>query len=133
MAMIPELKALFGEWIAAVARAVNSMINRYARRRLILLSESGDNTFTAKVTPGRKGPALPDVSFRLSHGRPNPSLPADWQTTLRGSQAEFLLKSDQVLFRSLDFPRRAVEFLDGMVRAQIDRLTPWTAADAVFG
>ena len=121
MAMIPELKALFGEWIAAVARAVNSMIDRYVRRRQILLSEGGDNTFTAKVAPGRKGPALPDISFRLSHGRPNPSLPADWQTTFRGSRVEVLLASRQVLFRALDFPKQAVGFLDGMIRAQIDR------------
>jgi general secretion pathway protein L len=133
MAMIPELKALFGEWIAAVARAVNSTIDRYVRRRQILLSEGGDNTFTAKVTPGRKGPAVPDVSFRLSHGRPNPSLPADWQTTLRGSRVEVLLASRQVLFRSLDFPKQAVGFLDGMIRAQIDRLMPWAADDVVFG
>src|SRR5882762_1961564 len=134
MAMIPELKALFGEWIAAVARAVNSMIDRYVRRRQILLSEGGDNTFTAKVTPGRNGPAPPDVSFRLSsHGRPNPCLPADWQTTLRGSRVEVLLASRQVLFRSLDFPKQAVDFLDGMIRAQIDRLMPWSADDVVFG
>jgi general secretion pathway protein L len=133
MAMIPELKALFGEWIAAVAGAVNSMIDRYVRRRQILLSEGGDSTFTAKVAPGRKGPALPDVSFRLSHGRPSPSLPTDWQTTLRGSRVEVLLASRHVLFRSLDFPKQAVGFLDGMIRAQIDRLMPWAADDVVFG
>jgi general secretion pathway protein L len=78
MAMIPELKSLFGDWIAAVARAVNSVTERYVHRRQILLSEGDDHTFTAKVTPVRKGPALPDVSFRLSHGRPNPLLPADY-------------------------------------------------------
>src|SRR6202171_236585 len=133
MAMIPELKALFGEWIAAVAGAVNSMIDRYVRRRQILLSEGGDSTFTAKVAPGRKGLALPDVSFRLSHGRPSPSLPADWEAALRGSRVEVLLTSSQVLFRSLDFPKQAVDFLDGMIRAQIDRLTPWAADDVIFG
>src|ERR1700682_2756853 len=133
MAMIPELKALFGEWIAAVAGAVNSMIDRYVHRRQILLSEGGDSTFTAKVAPGRKGLALPDVSFRLSHGRPSPSLPADWEAALRGSRIEVLLASRQVLFRSLDFPKQAVGFLDGMIRAQIDRLMPWAADDVVFG
>ena len=133
MAMVPELKALFGEWIAAVAGAVDSLTGRYLPRRRVLLSEGDDNIFTAQMTPTRKGPALPDVSFRLSQGRPSPSLPADWETILRGSRVEVLLTSGQVLFRSLDFPRQAVDFLDGMIRAQIDRLMPWTADDVVFG
>jgi general secretion pathway protein L len=133
MAMIPELKALFDEWIAAVAGAVNSLTARYGQRRQILLSGAGDDMFTARVISAPKGAVLPEVSFRLSHGRPDPSLPADWATTIRGSRVEVLLTSGQVLFRSLDFPKQAVDFLDGMIRAQIDRLTPWTADDVVFG
>ncbi|HTE98993.1 MAG TPA: fimbrial assembly protein, partial [Bradyrhizobium sp.] len=133
MAMISELKALFDEWIAAVAGTVESVTCRLVRRRQILLSETADSTFTARLASARNGPALPDVSFRLSHGRPNPSLPADWEAALRGSCVEILLTSGQVLFRSLDFPKQAVDFLDGMIRAQIDRLTPWAADDVVFG
>ncbi len=131
--MIPEIKVLFDEWIAAVARAVNFGIGRYARRRRILLSEDSENAFTAKMISARKGTALPEVSFRLSHGRPNPPLPVDWQTAFRGSRVEALMTPGQVLFRSLDFPKQAVDFLDGMIRTQIDRLTPWTADDVVFG
>jgi general secretion pathway protein L len=52
---------------------------------------------------------------------------------LRGSRIEMIMRSDQVLFRAVDFPKAAAAFLDGMVRAQLDRLTPWSAADAVFG
>jgi general secretion pathway protein L len=131
--MISEIKSLFDEWIAAVARAVNFGMGRYARRRRILLSEDGDNTFTAKLISARKGPALPEVSFRLAHGRPNPPLPAEWEAAFRGSRVEALMTSGQILFRSLDFPKQAVDFLDGMIRTQIDRLTPWAAEDAMFG
>ena len=130
--MKSELKELFGEWIAAVARAVHSIASRLVVQRQVQLTEEGGNTFAAKAAPVRKGAALADISFRVSDGRPNPPLPADWETALRGSRIEIMLKSDHVLFRSLDFPRRAVDFLDGMIRAQIDRLTPWTPNDAVF-
>src|SRR6267378_2090008 len=133
MAVISELKALFDEWIAAVAGTVESVTCRLVRRRQILLSEAADNTFTARLASARNGPAVPDVSFRVSHGRPSPALPADWETILRGSRVEVLLTSGQVLFRSLDFPKQAVDFLDGMIRAQIDRLMPWTPDDVVFG
>jgi general secretion pathway protein L len=131
--MMSEIKTLFDEWIAAVARAVNSGTGRYARRRRILLSEDSDNTFTARMISARKDPALPEISFGLSRGQPDPPLPADWQAAFRGSRIEALMTPGQVLFRSLDFPKQAMDFLDGMIRAQIDRLTPWTADDVVFG
>jgi general secretion pathway protein L len=130
--MISELRELFSAWIAAVARAVHAMADRFVARRRISLIEGDDNIFTARISPGKRSDSLPDASFRLSNGRPNPALPPDWQTMLRGSRVDVLLKPDHVLFRTLDFPKRAVEFLDGMIRAQIDRLTPWTANEAVF-
>ena len=77
--------------------------------------------------------ALPDLSFRLDNGRPQPPLPADWKAAFRGSRVEAQLRSGHVMTSLLDFPSKAGDFLDGMVRAQIDRLTPWTANDAVFG
>lgn len=133
MTMIADVKVLFGEWITAVAGAVDSAVDRVVRPNQILLTEGDDNTFTARLLSGQKGAAVPDVTFRLSEGRAEPALSADWAALLRGSRLDILLKPDHVLFRSLDFPKRAVDFLDGMIRTQIDRLTPWAANDAVVG
>jgi len=132
-AMMSEIKAFFEEWIAAAARAVDFALERYAPRRQILLTEAGDQMFTANLKSVQNGLNLREASFRLSPDRPEPDLPADWEAAVRGGRVEVLLASDQVLFRSLDFPEKAVDFLDGMIGTQIDRLTPWTANDAVFG
>lgn len=133
MSIVSEARIFFDEWIAAVAGAFDDAIGRYAHRPKIVLSRESTGILTAKLISARKGPALSDVSFRISQGRPSPALPEDWQAAFRDSRVETVLASGQVLFRSLDFPRQAEDFLDGMIRTQIDRLTPWPADEAVFG
>jgi general secretion pathway protein L len=87
----------------------------------------------AKAISVRNAPALPEVSFRLDKGRPTPPLPEDWRTAFSGSRVEAVLQSDHVMFSPLDFPSQAGDFLDGMLREQVDRLTPWTVKEAIFG
>jgi general secretion pathway protein L len=131
--MLSELKELFATWIAAVAAAIDAVMTRIVPQRRILLVEGEGDQLTARVTSLGKGTVLPQVSFRLLNGRPEPAFSAEWRAALRGSRIDVVMPSDQMLFRSVDFPKAAADFLDGMVRAQIDRLTPWTANDAVFG
>jgi len=131
--MVSELKELFAAWIAATAAAVDVAMARFARQQRILVTEGPDNDFSVRVSSAGKGADLPEASFRLVQGRPEPSLSAEWHAALRGSRIDLLLRPDRVMFRTMDFPRQAADFLNDMVRAQIDRLTPWTAGDAVFG
>jgi general secretion pathway protein L len=131
--MISELKDLFGAWISAVAAAIRAVTARIVPRPRILFVEGDGFGFMARVTSAGKVGLLPPASFRLVQGRPEPALPPDWQAALRGSRIDILMRPDQVLFRAVDFPKQATDFLDGMIRAQIDRLTPWTAGEAVFG
>jgi general secretion pathway protein L len=133
MATISEFKDLFGQWIAAVAETVDGAAGRFMRPRRIQLGEGADDTLVAKAVPAQNRPALPDVSFRLERGTPHPPLSADWQAAFRGSRVEVQLQSAHVMFCPLDFPSQAGDFLDGMIRTQVDRLTPWTVNDAIYG
>lgn len=131
--MMSELNDLFGSWIAAVTTALHFITARIRSQRRILLVERDPDHFTARIASTRKGPILRAASFHLLHGRPEPALTAEWQAALRGSHIDILMRPDRVLFRAVDFPKQATDFLDGMIRAQIDRLTPWPASEVEFG
>jgi general secretion pathway protein L len=133
MTMISEFKELFGAWIASVTSAADAVAGRLVRSRRIVLDQSEDGTLTAKAIASKNAPAISDMSFRLDRGKPIPPLPPDWVAAFRGSHIEVHLPSGYVMVCPLDFPAQASDFLGGMIRAQIDRLTPWTVHDALFG
>ncbi|MEA2710253.1 MAG: ral secretion pathway protein, partial [Phycisphaerales bacterium] len=117
-------------WIDSVAATIVAWIGHFSAPRTVQFVEEGEGVFRVQA----KGvPHSADGRVRIADGRLDDALPADVQAALQGSRAELVLQPNRFLFRPLELPRKAGEFLEGIVRAQIDRLTPWSPADAVFG
>jgi general secretion pathway protein L len=119
----------FFRWIDSVAATIVAMAGWSASRRSVQITEQDPQTLVLRT--GGRTPLVEPIA--VADGEVVGELPEKTAALLRGSRAELVLKSEHFLFRPLDLPKRAGEFLDGIVRAQIDRLTPWSASDAVFG
>ncbi|MCL2715551.1 MAG: PilN domain-containing protein [Alphaproteobacteria bacterium] len=131
--MLSEGRQAFDQWIAAVAQACDRLAGVMFRARRIVLEQDGDGSFTASLPAVKSGVQLSAFAFRLEGGGAVPPLPPEWKTVFRGSHVEVGLESGHVLVRHIDLPAQAAGFLSGMIAAQIDRLTPWDASDAIFG
>ncbi|MDE3176965.1 MAG: PilN domain-containing protein [Pseudomonadota bacterium] len=111
----------FDARLTDAAQGFVSLGERLLPRRGILFVEQADGTLLSpagacRIEAGR-------LQFQAAKAEPS----------LRGAQVEFRLAPQRFVFRELELPARAGEFLDGVVRAQIDRLTPWRAGEACFG
>lgn len=130
MNILPPIQEAFFRWIDVVASTVNGLLHRLQSNHEVQVVEEANDTFTLRAAEGKSN--LADHQIRIADGAVEDRLPADWAKMLRGSRTEIVLRADRFLFRPLELPRRATEFLDGIVRAQIDRLTPWNPSEAVF-
>jgi general secretion pathway protein L len=122
MTLLSRLNAGFWRWLDAVAAIVVALIARLSTARLVRVIEQPDGTLSCQ-----------GESLHLADGRIVEPLPAKISALLRKSRVELVLQPGRFVFRPLELPRRASEFLGGIVRAQIDRLTPWSAEEAAFG
>jgi general secretion pathway protein L len=125
------LAEIFMGWIDVVARTLLAIVERFSSPRHVRLIEADDGLFNIEITGRQRSVGANQV--RIVHGQIDAALPAALSAALPGSQLELVLKPDHFLFRPLELPKRATEFLHGIVCAQIDRLTPWSAGDAAFG
>jgi general secretion pathway protein L len=66
----------------------------------------------------------------LTTGAP---IPAEVTHAARGSLITFQLPADMVVARRIAVPVQAREFLPGIIRNQIERLSPWHADQVVYG
>src|SRR5215210_6366205 len=126
------IKAFFSRWIDSVAAAIVSLFSSFATRKSVQMIEEDTGSFV--IQSGTKTPSdLPLERVQIVDERVVSPRPDRIAKILDGSRVELVLRPARVLFRPLELPQRATEFLGGVVRAQIDRLTPWTASDAAFG
>jgi general secretion pathway protein L len=133
MDILSPIREGFNRWIDSVAGSINGVLHRMRSNHEVRIVEEGADTFTLRIADGgKKKSNLPDQQIRIAGGALETPLPAAWTAMLRGSRAEMVLRPNRFLFRPLELPKRAAEFLDGIVRSQIDRLTPWTSGEAVF-
>ena len=113
---------LIEPWTGSVATAIISAVDRAIPPRIVrvvqqgreLLVESDNGKTAAKIETG-------SIASSGLGG------------LLGGAKVELMLDPTHFVFRPVEVPARAAAFLEGIVRAQIDRLTPWTASEAVFG
>jgi general secretion pathway protein L len=134
MSVLGEIAAAFSLWIDAVARVVSAPLANVKPVRRIEVVEDEEGIFTMRLAPktrmrtGDLSPCRVDVANLAVRN----SLSPEWAAAVRGGVVELVLRPQRFVFRELELPSRAAEFLDGIIRAQIDRLTPWNAAEAVF-
>jgi general secretion pathway protein L len=130
MTMFNAVHQGFSTWIDAVATSVANLLDRLRRPRLVRLVQKSPNEFEMRIETN--GTASRAERFAVQGDGFN-GVPASVVSAMAGSRVELVLQPDLFVFRPLELPRRATEFLQGIVRAQIDRLTPWSATTAAFG
>ena len=122
----------FRIWVGAVEATIISAFERFQRPRHVRLIEDENNTFRIEMSPPTEQLKPDEARLSILNGAVDGVTQAA-AAALKGSRTELILRSNRFLFRPLEVPQRAAEFLDGIVRSQIDRLTPWGANEAVFG
>ncbi len=123
----------FSRWIETVADFIVALPWRVASPRAIKLVEVEDGEFVMQAAPEHPDTVSTTDRIRITDGQIVSTVSEQVATVLRGSRVELTLKPQRFLFRPFELPGRAAEFLDGIIRAQIDRLTPWNASEAAFG
>ncbi len=123
----------FARWIDAVADFIVAQPWHFASPRAVKLIEVADDEFTIQSPEGSPDAVPTTDRIRIVNGQIVSTISEAAAAKLRGSRIELTLKPQRFLFRPFEVPGRAVEFLDGIIRAQIDRLTPWSASEAAFG
>jgi general secretion pathway protein L len=128
MKLLQPVSAILRGWTDTVAAAVIAAFDRLSSPRLIRLIEQDDGGFAVEAAAGKAGQVPRHLAF--ANGT---FAESGLAAIFKGSRVEIDLQPRRFVFRPLELPARAADFLEGIVRAQIDRLTPWNAGEAVFG
>jgi len=125
--------ALLSRWIDDVCLAILSLGDLTRPRTKFQVVEQDDQSFLVQALKRRSAIRVLGAPLRFVEGDFREDAGGRVRSRLEGGQIEIVLSRRRFVFRSLELPQQAAGFLDAIVRAQIDRLTPWNPSQAAFG
>jgi general secretion pathway protein L len=118
--------AVLKRWIEVLAKLVLAWReHRRSQRTLMISEENGALLVRQSGADGRDAERKPKVLSAATAKRVARSA--------RGRFVILALSADKIVTRHLNVPAQAREFLAGIVRNQIERLSPWPAGEVMYG
>jgi general secretion pathway protein L len=116
---------LLQQWIDILAALVTGLLETWrARRAFVIVREK--NGFVVR----HGGATDRAVAATLTVGSP---APAEFVRLARRRFVTFELPADEIAVQRISVPVRAREFLAGIVRNQIERISPWQGDQVAYG
>jgi general secretion pathway protein L len=128
-----SLRAHALTWIDDVAAGLALIGAMLRRSRRIELVEQADGSFLVEDMSKQTAERSDGPSLRIDESGIADQISPQTRSLLARSSVDVMLAPSRFIFRSLELPQGARQFLEGVVRSQIDRLTPWSANEAAFG
>jgi len=119
---------LLQRWIDTLAALVLSLLDAWRSRRVLAIAREKDSFVVREGAPSESGDVDTAVVAKLAKGAP---ASAGLIRHARQRLVTLELSEDDIVRQRITVPVRARDFLAGIVRNQIDRLSPWPG-DQVF-
>ena len=110
MTFLRQIGEAYAGWMDGVAAATAAVLGRLTAPPKVRLTEQAAGVFA--LQPARGGAQAMPLTIANGIAACSPEAAAK----VSGSRVELALRPDRFFFRPLEAPKRAAEFLDGVVR-----------------
>lgn len=129
-----RIGAIWKKWIEILATLYLSWLESGRERRSLIVTNENDQLVV------RRAEATRDAMLRDAQAgnifatlTPGAEVSADVQRAAQNNFVVLEFPADKVFVRRITVPAPAQKFLAGVIRNQIERLSPWPANDVVYG
>jgi general secretion pathway protein L len=131
-----QIVAILQRWLDVLASVLFACRETWRARRALIVSRSADGFIVRKAEPQRDAivqPPRPNAETVIAAVPVGSEAPAHVLRSARNGFVVYELGPDDVAVRRLNIPAPAREFLPGIVRNQIERLSPWNFDQVAYG
>jgi len=131
-----RIDMLVQRWLDCLVAVFYAWRETWRARRTLIVTRSAEHFIVRRPQPTSNAimrTGVPDDEAPLAAIMAGTPVPADLARTARNGLVVFELSPESVALRRMSVPAQAREFLPGIVRNQIERLSPWHANQVIHG